>query len=351
MSMMKCKECGNQVSKKASQCPHCGAPAKKKAGCGTLLLLGFLGFIAIGVIGSLMTDRADSAESREPTASTTRESSRTSEPEPRPAQAPKPQPTAPPFDIRTVGSNELPSTTTLKESHRFTIAGGSGTTEARVGAQVKVLSIEGDKLKVAYLDGNDSLPHTKTTIEADVSKYREEVQKREAERAAREEQTQKADQARLAMEAMLAEFKWKYHVTNDELTSKPTYIAVVQSINQVSFDFPYQGIQRGELMLRTHPQHGEDLILRVEKGQMLVRSYEDTTVEVVFDEGSPVSYSVVGPSDHGTASLFIRDYSGFVGRMMKAKNVKISVPFYQQGNVVFEFNVSDFDSDRLLNKK
>jgi hypothetical protein len=149
----------------------------------------------------------------------------------------------------------------------------------------------------------------------------------------------------------MAEFKWKYHVTTDELTSKPTYLAVVKSINQVSFDFPYKGAQRAELMQRTHPQHGKDLILRVEKGQMLVRSYEDTTVEVVFDQGTPISYRVAGPADHSTTSLFIRDSQGFIESMLKAKKVKISVPFYQQGNVVFEFNVSDFESDRYLNKK
>jgi len=200
----------------------------------------------------------------------------------------------------------------------------------------------------------------------EVIKQREEEAriKQEAEHRAEQERTalaqkeelkrkerEREEQNRQAMEAMFAEFKWKYHVTTDELTSKPTYLALVQSINQVSFDFPYQGIQRGELMLRTHPQHGKDLILRVEKGQMLVRSYEDTTVKVVFDNGSPISYRVAGPADHSTTSLFVRDYSGFVGRMTKAKKVKISVPFYQQGEVVFEFNISDFDSDKYLNKE
>ena len=207
---------------------------------------------------------------------------------------------------------------------------------------------------VALAPNTNEFPEELRAIREKIKQRQEEARaKAEAERQAelKRKEQQKKEKARLAMEAMLAEFKWRYHVTTDELTSKPTYLAVVKSINQVSFDFPYQGIQRGALMLRTHPQYGKDLILRVEKGQMLVRSYEDTAVKVVFDEGSPISYRVVGPSDHGTTSLFIRDYSGFVGRMMKAKKVKVSVPFYQQGNVVFEFNVSDFDSDRYLNKK
>lgn len=200
----------------------------------------------------------------------------------------------------------------------------------------------------------NEFPEELSAMRQKIKQREEEARaKTEAERQAelKHKEREKEEQARLAMEVMLAEFKWKYRVTTDELTSKPSYLAAVQSINQVSFDFPYQGIQRGELMLRTHPQHGKDLIVRVEKGQMLVRSYEDTTVKVVFDDGSPISYRVVGAADHSTTSLFIRDYSGFVGRMMNAKKVKISVPFYQQGEVVFEFNVSDFDSDKYLNKK
>lgn len=56
------------------------------------------------------------------------------------------------------------------------------------------------------------------------------------------------------------------------------------------------------------------------------------------------------PTQKKKAALFLRDYHGFVDRMVKAKKVKISVPFYQQGDVVFEFNVSDFDSNRYLGK-
>ena len=182
---------------------------------------------------------------------------------------------------------------------------------------------------------------------------REAQARREAERKAKLEQQELArkEQVRLAMEAKLAEFKWRYQVSEDQLTSEPSYMAWVQSINQISFDFPYQGLQRGQLMLRTHPQHGKDLILQVDKGQMLVRSYEDTTVKVAFDGGSPITYKVVGPADHGTTSLFFRDYHGFVGRMLQSKKVKISVPFYQEGEVVMEFNVSDFDQAKYLDER
>lgn len=55
MALVKCKECGHEVSKKAETCPNCGAPVKQKPtqyGCGTLILLAFIVFIFIGVFSS-----------------------------------------------------------------------------------------------------------------------------------------------------------------------------------------------------------------------------------------------------------------------------------------------------------
>lgn len=183
--------------------------------------------------------------------------------------------------------------------------------------------------------------------------YEEANAREEAERKATVERAERAkqEQFRASMEAALAEFKWKYRVFDDALTSKPVRQATVMSINRINFTFPYHGEQRGELMLRTHPQHGKDLIFRIQRGQILVNSFQDSTVKVVFDDGSPITYQVVGPADHGTTSLFIRDYHGFVERMLKAKKLKMAVPFYQQGEVVFEFNVMGFDADQYLGKR
>jgi len=65
MSMIKCPECGKEISNKANSCPSCGftlnqqntAPAKgsnKKKGC----LIGFLIFIGIAMIGFCSNDKS-----------------------------------------------------------------------------------------------------------------------------------------------------------------------------------------------------------------------------------------------------------------------------------------------------
>lgn len=54
MALIKCKECGNGVSKKAESCPQCGAPVKKKReniGCGAVIL----GLFIIGIFVNILS--------------------------------------------------------------------------------------------------------------------------------------------------------------------------------------------------------------------------------------------------------------------------------------------------------
>jgi hypothetical protein len=50
MALIKCKECGNDVSKKAKTCPNCGAPVgPKQYGCGTLIIVCLVALFIIGI--------------------------------------------------------------------------------------------------------------------------------------------------------------------------------------------------------------------------------------------------------------------------------------------------------------
>lgn len=56
MALIKCKECGTEVSSKAETCPKCGARvAAKPMGCGTLIGVIFLGGIIISVFSSIFS--------------------------------------------------------------------------------------------------------------------------------------------------------------------------------------------------------------------------------------------------------------------------------------------------------
>lgn len=144
---------------------------------------------------------------------------------------------------------------------------------------------------------------------------------------------------------------WHYSHSDYEMSKGRVHQAITESSNTVNFGFPYAGAQHGTLLLRTHPKFGKDVVLSIEKGQFLVRSYEDSLALVRFDDDDPITYKVVGAEDHSTTMVFFRDYQGFVARMLKSKRVRISIPVYQQGSPVFEFEVSDFDSGAYLEAK
>ncbi len=51
MALIKCKECGNKISKEAESCPQCGAPRKKKAKLSILgVIFVLLGLFVFGVV-------------------------------------------------------------------------------------------------------------------------------------------------------------------------------------------------------------------------------------------------------------------------------------------------------------
>ncbi len=52
MALIKCPECGNEVSSKAKNCPKCGYKISKGIGCGAAIGIVLLVFLAIGVISS-----------------------------------------------------------------------------------------------------------------------------------------------------------------------------------------------------------------------------------------------------------------------------------------------------------
>ncbi|WP_131800979.1 zinc ribbon domain-containing protein [Methylobacillus sp. MM3] len=225
MALIKCKECGTEVSSKAETCPKCGARvAAKPMGCGTLIGVVFLGAIIISAFSSITG--GDTAS--QSTASTT--------------QAIDPTP-------KSLGS------------------------------------------------------------------------------------------------------QWLYNLSDDAMGKGAIHQAEVSSSNTVNFDFPYSGAQRATLTLRIHPRHGKDILFSIEKGQILCHSYEDCSVLVRFDDEKPTNYSAIGAADNSTETIFIRNYSGFVEKMLKAKRVRIAANIYQEGTPAFEFDVSNFDQGKYKPKK
>jgi hypothetical protein len=130
---------------------------------------------------------------------------------------------------------------------------------------------------------------------------------------------------------------WEYNEQEDKMTSKKASYATVGSNNSLSLGFPYKGHNPGELRVRQHPKFGLDVYVSVAKGQILCRSYEDCTIMVRFDDDQPKAWRAVGPADHSSDVIFLRNEAAFIARAKTAKKILISIPFFQNGNQVLEF--------------
>lgn len=140
---------------------------------------------------------------------------------------------------------------------------------------------------------------------------------------------------------------WHYYKEDDPMGGTD-YTAQLSSRNTVSFDFPYQGEQRGILTLNTHPRYGKRVALSLENGQFLCSNYDGCRVQVRFDEGKAATYSATGAADYSTETIFLDGYDRFLSHLLRSSTLRVSANVYHEGSPVFEFYVAGFDREAYL---
>ena len=136
---------------------------------------------------------------------------------------------------------------------------------------------------------------------------------------------------------------WTTEEYDDDMGRGRVRTAEVRSTNTISLDSPYDGEQHATLLIRKHPAYGTDVIIKIEKGQLLDSEYH-SKVLVRFDDDKMLAFSSVGPDDLSSESLFLRGNVGsqFINRMKTANRLRVQVPIYQGGMQQLEFNVRGF---------
>ena len=293
MALTSCRECGKQISDQAAACPHCGAPVRlqaqptsppKKASNPGCLSAVLVLICAVIVLGALKS-----------CGESPNDSSGVSEPAI--TETPAPEPTTP---------------AQLQ-------AWKQQVDDAKAGAPVKLAAAESI---VAKAPGSVEAAEVRPLIpdlQKAVEKYNEDLKDRGS---------------------------WDYFSSTDPMSDKPVMYARVKSDNTFLFDFPYQGAQHATLSLRRHPKWGKDVILSIEKGQLLCSSYS-CPVRVRFDDEPARMYEGNEPADNSSESIFIPAYSTFASKLAKAKRVRIEVNVFKQGTLTTEFTVKGFDGAQL----
>lgn len=177
-----------------------------------------------------------------------------------------------------------------------------------------------------------------------------------AERAAAEARQAQAEKQRIAAlspeeqaavaakkaeeEAVRLGLRWIYSESDDAMGRGKVKLAMVQSTNEIEFDFPYKGPQRATLGLRQNPGQGPDVMFSIKRGQFQC-SFRGCKVQVRFGDGKPVSFSASEPSDNSSTTLFILDEATFIKRAKQVDTIAIEAEFFQQGMQVLQFHVAD----------
>jgi hypothetical protein len=176
---------------------------------------------------------------------------------------------------------------------------------------------------------------------ARVEAVRREEDKKQAEIRRRQASAAERAEAEFRQAAETGSLgSWRYALKEDRMGGGQTKTAITLSKNEISFGFPYQGSQKATLSLRAHPRYGRDVILSVPKGQFIC-GVSGCSVTVRFGNGKPQRYSVSPPDDHSSNVLFIEGHDRFVANARKVDKLLIEAAFYQEGNRVFEFEVTD----------
>jgi hypothetical protein len=139
---------------------------------------------------------------------------------------------------------------------------------------------------------------------------------------------------------------WHYESSPDAMSGGIIRSASVQSENAFEFDFPYQGLQHASLTLRRHPRFGDDVMLMIDRGQILCSSY-DCPVRVRFDDGTPITLTGSRASDNSSDTIFIPGFEQFAKRLGTTRTLRVEVDVYANGALQTEFKVKGFDQARL----
>jgi hypothetical protein len=132
--------------------------------------------------------------------------------------------------------------------------------------------------------------------------------------------------------------QWRYHDEADRMTGKTAYYAQIESDNSLNLAFPYAGKNHGTLTVRRHPKYGVDVLVRIERGQILCRStYDPCSIAVKFGDGQPRAYEGLPSADGGSVTVFLGPHARFIAAAQKSRKILVQLPLYQAGEQVLEF--------------
>lgn len=133
---------------------------------------------------------------------------------------------------------------------------------------------------------------------------------------------------------------WVYHDAEDSAAGGRVRSAYLYSSNTLGEAEPGKQAPKARLVLRRHPQWGDDVYLLTDRGHFTCGS--PCTVQAQFDDAAPVSFPGKLP-ETGEPAIFVEDFVAIVSAIPSAKKVRFSVTLDDGSTHTPEFELGGYD--------
>lgn len=137
---------------------------------------------------------------------------------------------------------------------------------------------------------------------------------------------------------------WAYHTTQDKDAGGTVRTAYLFSANTLGPAAPGSKEARARLVLRRHPQWGDDVYVLSDRGNFSCGN--PCTVSVQFDDAPATTYPASLP-ETGEPAVFVEDFKAFVTALDTAKRVRIGVVLKDGGAQSPEFELGGYDATTI----
>jgi hypothetical protein len=133
---------------------------------------------------------------------------------------------------------------------------------------------------------------------------------------------------------------WQYSQITDDMTSKISETARIESENSLDLPHPYQGKNYGSLIVLKDKRVGSGFGFSIEKGQIICDAYRGCDVAFRFDDAQPIKFHTTRSEDYSSTFLAFRDGQRFIAAASKAKKILVQVTMFQSGSQILEFKTA-----------
>ena len=135
------------------------------------------------------------------------------------------------------------------------------------------------------------------------------------------------------------ESNWTYQEDEDKMTNEKWYFATNTSLNEVEFEFPYNGGSSLRLVIRQMGK-GNEVLFQITNGQFMTSIMSDESIRVKFNDEPPITFTYNSAADGSSEYIFLNSPTNFLSKLKTAEKLKIECTFFQEGRKQFDFNTA-----------